>query len=152
MNTYHCDEDDAKDVYQATIISFYENIMMGRLSELKSTVKTYLFAIGKYKVLELQRKQGRFSALGIVPDVIDDENDEPVDPALVNLAVESLDRLGEPCKTLLKEFYFHRSTMAAIVAKLGYRNEDAAKSQKYKCLLRLKKIFRETYTKKQMHE
>lgn len=152
MNTYHCDENDAKDVYQSTIVSFYENVTSGRLTELKSTLKTYLFAIGKYKILELRRKQGRFSAIEDVPDVVEDAIDEPIDPALVSLAMQSLDALGEPCKALLQEFYFHHSTMTAIVARLGYKNEDAAKSQKYKCLLRLKKIFRSMYTKTSGHE
>ena len=56
----------------------------------------------------------------------------------MNLA---LDEIGEPCKTLLKDFYIKNLSMKDIQEKFGYTNTDNAKTQKYKCLQRLKKIF-----------
>ena len=90
----------------------------------------------------MKRKQGRHSILNETPD-IPEEIEELADPGLINLASLSLDRIGEPCKSLLQEFYYHGSSMAIIVQKLGYKNEDAAKSQKYKCLVRLRAIFKD---------
>ncbi|RZK15573.1 MAG: sigma-70 family RNA polymerase sigma factor, partial [Flavobacterium sp.] len=52
-----------------------------------------------------------------------------------------LDHLGEPCKTIIQDFYIHNLSMQDICEKFGYTNTDNAKTQKYKCLQRLKKIF-----------
>ena len=53
--------------------------------------------------------------------------------------------LGEPCRTLLEDFYIKASSMQDITEKFGYTNADNAKNQKYKCLMRLKKMFFAAY-------
>lgn len=55
-----------------------------------------------------------------------------------------MENLGEPCKTLLKDFYVYKLSMDEISEKFGYTNSDNAKTQKYKCLQRLKRYFFET--------
>jgi hypothetical protein len=49
--------------------------------------------------------------------------------------------LGEPCKSLLHAFYIEKKSMQEIAGSFGYTNAENAKTQKYKCLMRLKKIF-----------
>ncbi len=53
----------------------------------------------------------------------------------------ALTGLGEPCKTLIEDFYIRNMSMQAIAEKFGYTNPENAKTQKYKCMLRLKKLF-----------
>ena len=53
----------------------------------------------------------------------------------------SLIELGEPCSELIKDFYINKLSMEQIAEKFGYTNADNAKTQKYKCLQRLKKYF-----------
>jgi hypothetical protein len=54
---------------------------------------------------------------------------------------EALKLLGEPCKTIMEDFYMHNKSMQDICERFGYTNADNAKTQKYKCLQRLKKLF-----------
>jgi DNA-directed RNA polymerase specialized sigma24 family protein len=54
---------------------------------------------------------------------------------------KALLQLGEPCKTIIEDFYIHNKSMQDISEKFGYTNADNAKTQKYKCLQRLKKLF-----------
>jgi hypothetical protein len=54
---------------------------------------------------------------------------------------ESLDKLGEPCRSLIRDFYLNKMNMDDLAEKFGYTNADNAKNQKYKCLQRLKKMF-----------
>jgi hypothetical protein len=54
---------------------------------------------------------------------------------------EAMDGLGEPCVSIIRDFYVHGHSMESISAKYGYTNADNAKNQKYKCLQRLKKLF-----------
>jgi hypothetical protein len=53
----------------------------------------------------------------------------------------ALNSLGEPCKSLLEGYYLNKKDMQALAAEFGYTNSDNAKNQKYKCLMRLKKLF-----------
>ena len=53
----------------------------------------------------------------------------------------ALEQVGEPCRSLLKAFYHNDKSMQEITAAFGYTNSDNAKTQKYKCLTRLRKIF-----------
>ena len=50
-------------------------------------------------------------------------------------------KVGEPCKSLLEAYYIQKKHMIEIAADFGYTNADNAKTQKYKCLVRLKKLF-----------
>ena len=58
---------------------------------------------------------------------------------------KAMGSLGEPCKSLLEAFYFKKKTMQEIAGDFGYTNPENAKTQKYKCLTRLKKIFFSQY-------
>jgi len=59
----------------------------------------------------------------------------------------AINNLGEPCKSLLESFYFKNKSMLDIAQDFGYTNAENAKTQKYKCLMRLKKIFFSQYKK-----
>ncbi len=133
-----CDSELAKDIYQQTILIFYENIQSGRLSILTSQVKTYLFSIGRNKYYEAVREQQKRDALKV-------EDFDATDlPEELLLKVESsLDRLGEPCRSLLMEYYYHKRSMEQLVSMFDYKNADSAKNQKYKCLERLRKLMKE---------
>ena len=54
---------------------------------------------------------------------------------------EALNALGEPCRSIIEDFYIRDFSMESISDKFGYTNSENAKNQKYKCLQRLKKLF-----------
>ena len=54
---------------------------------------------------------------------------------------KAIDSLGETCKSLLEAYYLQKRNMQEIAFQFGYTNAENAKNQKYKCLVRLKKIF-----------
>ena len=56
------------------------------------------------------------------------------------LVQEALERLGEPCKTLLLLYYWEERSMAEIALELGFANADTAKSKKYQCKKALEKM------------
>jgi RNA polymerase sigma factor (sigma-70 family) len=149
LKQFNCSKTLAEDAWQQAIIIFYENVISGRLQNLSSSEKTYLFAIGKNKLRESGRQQMRVQDISDI-DVAEETTPEPLDQQMLDRAVASLDLLGEPCRSLLVEFYYHKSSMKQIVDKLGYKNEEAAKSQKYKCLVRLRRKFHAYDTKKVM--
>jgi RNA polymerase sigma-70 factor (ECF subfamily) len=53
---FSANEEQAKDAFQEAILDFNDNIIRGYLTEFSSSVKTYLFQIGKHKVVNLIKK------------------------------------------------------------------------------------------------
>lgn len=148
--SYRITSDQAVDLYQQAILCLYENIVGGKLDGIKSSLRTYLFAIGKYKTLEIYRYHARVSSLeGAIPDCeAFDAEDGDCNERLLELAKSCLSILGDPCRKVLESYYYHRQSMREIAETLGYKNEQTAKNQKYKCLLRLREIFRQEAEKK----
>lgn len=136
--------DDAKDIYQETIIVLHDKIKRGDF-ELNSKLKTFIYSVSRRLWLKKLGQKSRF--LGDINDYEDFvavENDVEVHQEkdkqfmLMNTALLGL---GEPCKTIIEDFYINGMSMFSICEKFGYTNADNAKTQKYKCLQRLKKIF-----------
>ncbi|MGB3180956.1 MAG: sigma-70 family RNA polymerase sigma factor [Cyclobacteriaceae bacterium] len=140
---FTCPLDEAKDIYQVSILTLYENVVQGKVRTLTSSIKTYLFAIGKNKALASNKKAQRFTSdFSDNMDVSAIENGHSSeDEERWRLVESSLDKLGDPCRTLLKQYYYHKKAVSDIAVELGYKNADTAKNLKYKCMKRLKKIF-----------
>lgn len=51
---------------------------------------------------------------------------------------QKMKELGEKCRQLLQLFYGAAMSMSAIAKKLDLRNEKVAKTQKYRCITKLK--------------
>jgi RNA polymerase sigma factor (sigma-70 family) len=137
-------EDEAKDVFQEAFIIFYEKALLPDF-ELKCAVATYIYSVSRRLWLKKLMEKNRFS--GIVAEDHDFVSIEDEFPEMVakekrlELMKSGLEELGEPCSTILKDFYIEKMSMDGITEKFGYTNPDNAKNQKYKCLQRLKKYF-----------
>jgi RNA polymerase sigma factor (sigma-70 family) len=136
--------DDAKDVFQEAMIVLYEKVRSGSF-ELNCQIKTYLYSVCRRLWLKRLQQLNRYSApLGdtesIVPVEEEIEGHEQRN-AEFEMMEKAINSLGEPCKSLLEAFYLQKQNMQVIAANFGYTNSDNAKNQKYKCLMRLKKIF-----------
>jgi RNA polymerase sigma factor (sigma-70 family) len=136
--------DDARDVFQEAMITLYEKVQTDSFF-LTCQIKTYLFSICKHLWLKRLQQMGRYSApLSTEEESVSVETDMD-DFAKKDAAFAIMDRalnsLGEPCKSLLEGYYLNKKDMQALAAEFGYTNSDNAKNQKYKCLMRLKKLF-----------
>jgi RNA polymerase sigma factor (sigma-70 family) len=141
-------EQEAKDVYQEAMIVFYER-MQDKNFELSCKIKTYLFEVSRRLWLKRLYQKGKFVGRieenDVFPEVVTELGIAEENENRFHSMYLSLSQLGEPCKSILEEFYFRNSTMEEITVKFGYTNPDNAKNQKYKCLQRLKKSFFSNY-------
>ena len=136
--------DDAKDVFQETMIVLYEKVRSGSF-ELNCQIKTYVYSVSRRLWLKRLQQNHRYTApIGSLDDEIsvdeDVEEHERIN-AEFDMMEKAITSLGEPCKSLLEAYYLQKQNMQEIAANFGYTNADNAKNQKYKCLMRLKKIF-----------
>jgi len=140
--------DDAKDIFQETMIVLYEKVRAGGF-ELNCQIKTYVYSVSRRLWLKRLQQMNRYA-----PSLQTVENAVPVEEEIerhetINDEYQAMEKaigsLGEPCKSLLEAYYFQKKNMHEIAAGFGYTNADNAKNQKYKCLMRLKKIFFSQY-------
>ena len=143
------DRDTLFEVYQDSIWRLWENIQQGKLTEekLSSPLVAYLqVGVGEKVMLETLRKQKENIAdeeqLRLLEDELDDIDDVLVQEERIETIRKILVDMGKPCSPLLKLFYWERLSWDVIANQLGYSNADTAKTQKYKCIQKLKTLFR----------
>ena len=136
--------DDAKDIYQEAIIVLYNKVKKGDF-ELNSKLKTFIYSVCRRLWLKRLSQMNRYG--GDIHDFqehlpVEDDVEEQGERDIQFTKMQSaLQLLGEPCKTIIEDFYIHNRSMQEICESFGYTNADNAKTQKYKCLQRLKKLF-----------
>lgn len=141
-------EQEAKDVYQEAVLAFYQKVQQPEFV-LTCKIKTYLYAVCRRLWLKRLAEKKRFhgnieeseSFLGIEEEMADIVEKEK----RFDTMSRAMEGLGEPCLSIIKDFYIHDLSMEVIGGKFGYTNADNAKNQKYKCLQRLKKLFFEKH-------
>jgi RNA polymerase sigma factor (sigma-70 family) len=135
--------DDARDIFQEAMIVLLEKSQSGSF-ELTCQLKTYIYAVCRRLWLKkLQQQQKYLPEIGMdeMVAVEEDLDAHDVQEQEYQVMNNSLQRLGEPCKSLLEAYYIQKKNMNDIARHFGYTNADNAKNQKYKCLMRLKKLF-----------
>jgi RNA polymerase sigma factor (sigma-70 family) len=136
--------DEAKDIFQEAMIVLYEKVRSGTF-ELNCQIKTYVYSVCRRLWLKRLQQLNRYSspvegveATVAVEEEVEAHEQRNTEFEMMNKAINGL---GEPCKSLLEAYYLQKRNMQDIAASFGYTNADNAKNQKYKCLIRLKKIF-----------
>ncbi|MDQ3291506.1 MAG: sigma-70 family RNA polymerase sigma factor [Bacteroidota bacterium] len=129
--------EDAQDLLQEAIITFYEKIMQDELT-LTASVTTYLMAICKNqwrRELEKRRRQENLAPekTGIAEEI----NTEPESPKLELSSF--VEQLGDKCRDILLGFYYFGQSISVIAQQHQYRTVHSASVQKFKCLERLRK-------------
>lgn len=136
--------DDARDIFQEAMIVLYENAKSTSFV-LTCKITTYLYSVCRrlwLKRLQQLNKYGTpvesLQEMVAVEEDVEDQEKRNTDFIIMERALGSL---GEPCKSLLEAYYLQKKGMTEIAEAFGYTNADNAKNQKYKCLMRLKKLF-----------
>ncbi len=134
-------EDDARDIFQDSLIIFYKKIKSGDLL-LSCTIKTYIYSICKNKWMDILRGNKNHSRLleneyrHLNEGIISYDHLEGVERK--KIISELLDLIGKDCKKVLYYFYYERLPMKDIAKKMGFSSEQSSKNKKLKCLKRLK--------------
>ncbi|MCB0513724.1 MAG: sigma-70 family RNA polymerase sigma factor [Bacteroidetes bacterium] len=132
-------KDEALDMYQDAVIILFEKAKQNKLNDIKCSVSTYLFGIGKFIFLKIKKKK---HTLAIAADfeMIDTENILLDNEIKHNILMNNFELLGEQCKKVLQLFYFEEKKLDEIQIILDYSNKEVLKSQKSRCLKQLKEL------------
>ncbi|MCW5516890.1 RNA polymerase sigma factor [Muriicola sp. Z0-33] len=143
---------DVLDIYQDAYIVFYENIGNGKLTELRSSISTYLMSIGKYMIMDRIRKDKKkirseelIASVGEIDSEIASYEIGNEELSTKQLLLRTyFDQLGEKCKAILTLFYYKKYSIKEIMIHGNYNSENVVKSQKSRCLRTLKELFKST--------
>ncbi len=136
--------DEARDIFQEAMIVVYEKAVSDDF-ELHCQLKTYIYSVCRRLWLKRLQQLQRYGNLieNVEETIAVDEDLELHDKHNTDFQImeTAMNKIGEPCKSLLDAYYLQKKNMQEIALEFGYTNADNAKTQKYKCLVRLKKLF-----------
>lgn len=147
IRTHGGNDDDARDVFQESLIVLYKNAFKQDF-KLTASPGTYLFSICKYMWKDLLKKKGEEVSFEVenMPDAWQEIDAHLEEEKKYKQVDEVLKSLGEKCLEILNNFYYKRFSMQKIASLFGYKSIDTAKTQKYKCLERARKMAAERYS------
>ena len=147
---YQGQPEDAADIFQEAIIVLYQKLQQPDF-HLHCQIGTYLFSVSKNLWLKKLNKNRHFQfRIEEEEEYVSVNEDLALHEEKENsfrVMEKALENIGEPCRSLLRAFYMEGRPMQQIASDFGYTNADNAKTQKYKCLVRLKKLFFEDNNK-----
>lgn len=148
---YQCEMEDAVEIYQKAYTILYLNVRNEKLTSLTSSIKTYLFSIGKNLFREKFRdKHNRLVNIEDVSNtnavnnqldsnVLDNYQDEHQKELVRHL----LNEIGDPCKKLLELMFIRGYSAEAVVREMGYSDERVVRKRKSLCLKKLREMVAE---------
>jgi RNA polymerase sigma-70 factor (ECF subfamily) len=144
---YQATDEDILDAYQDAMIALFENVQTGKLTELTSHIKTYIFSIGKYILLNKLKRQSRIVEIEQIPEQLDDFFYKKIELShRQTILLNALDELGGKCQELLVLFYYRQFSIEAIMHELGYQSTNVVKASKSRCMKKMKLIIEKKWT------
>ena len=139
---------DAEDIFQESISAAWLNLRQGRFSGTPSHFNAYLRQICKYKWIN-KRKSAAVKNISLggdenIPEQDDNQIAELKEQIKQSSLLESsLSSIGDKCRELLTLYYFKKQSLASIATQMNH-TEESVKTTKYRCMMKLRKIYLET--------
>jgi DNA-directed RNA polymerase specialized sigma24 family protein len=132
---------DAKDIFHDALIIYHEKSRQ-RDFAVETAPEAYVLGITRHlwlrKFADDRRKitaDDQTSYFSIPEDNFPTINE--------NRLLLLLERSGEKCLTLLRSFYFEKSSIQELKLRFGFRSEHSASVQKYKCIEKIRETIKQ---------
>ena len=136
------DKQIARDVFQNALIVMLERIHSDDF-KLTCISGTYLNSVSINIWRNLRRKSAQ-KAIEVEISDYDCNYTQTIRfeeiPEEYDRVASILEKIEDPCKSLLENFYLKGLSWDAIAEKMGYASAGSARNQKYKCIERIKRI------------
>lgn len=132
---------DAEDIFHKSFYILCDNIQAGK-NKKDGTVKQYIYSICWHLAYDETKRRDRATRKPITiehpmpPEEPWDELDRKT-----TLLTDTVNKLTEPCKSLLELFWFHLKRDAEIVHLMKYSSVDTVRNQRSRCMKKLKKEY-----------
>ncbi len=146
IKRFYIDEETALDFFQESIAGLYSNALRNKLDDSSVNVKTFLFAVGKYHILNHKNFEGN---IDLMEDLVSKAEEipgfaeEPLKKGEDSQkALAHLRDLGDPCKQILEAYYLHGKVLTTITEEFGYKNKKVLKAVKHRCIEKLRALLK----------
>lgn len=141
----NANQEMALDMFQESVLILYKNAKSGRLDTISSSIKTYLFAVGKRNYL-YRNRQHKVKAADL------ELEDLPIEQLIVfpkegnpmtdrqQLVATLLPKMRPTCRNILYLFYYQNQRLKEIAENLNYKNTNVVKVMKVRCMEALRKL------------
>ena len=138
--------EDAEDLYHKACVVFYNNIATGRISRdsLGNTqIKAYLNNTGKYILFNERRKRqvplsvDTERVMRLDEKTMDEEYDKEQDDKLFIIRTTVRD-MPQPCARILNLAVYLKKSNKEVAEIMNYSGEDTVKTQRSRCMKKLK--------------
>ena len=148
VNNFKLARDTAEDIYQDAFLALHQNIQNGKLVNLTVPLRTYLFQIGKNKIYDYFKKVKVEVDMDDISNLVSAENElgnfdsiyaDEEETEQRNLIVyNTVSQMESPCKEVLSYYYWDDKSMKEIADLMNYSSSDVAKTQKSKCMKKVR--------------
>lgn len=162
---FFANDTDKDDIFQNSFIALWQNIERGKIriengvltgsgnKEFKCSLTTYLMSIARYKNMELARSSVSKENLSDLTtdenlniNLIDDWLEDDYENAMFEVISDSISVMPPQCSKLLTKFYYENKKLDDMLDEIPeYNSKDALKSNKNRCLNRLKTYAKQLY-------
>lgn len=138
-------QEHAKDVYQEAFISMWNNVRNELFTpQNDSALQGYLYQIAKNKWMDVLRSKRFKTTQSLTEERTlflkqEDTIEEDTYDEKLNITMTAFKDLGQPCKDLLKTFYFEKKSLREIALHLNIE-ETSVRNKKYRCMEKLRAI------------
>lgn len=159
-NKFRKPEEYSMDLFHDSYMAMYDNILCGKLTpeNLTSSLYQYLLGIAIRKMQAGDRKTHEFDKVNLYrkgegedevldikvqKQIVEDAETEEAEKKheeLKDFVERAVSELKPPCDSLLRHFYWDRLSGSEIAQAMDYSNADSVKTQKNKCMKKLKPI------------
>jgi len=159
-NKFKKPEEYSMDLFHDSYMAMYDNILCGKLTpeNLTSSLYQYLLGIAIRKMQAGDRKSHEFEKVKLyhqgegddevldikvqkqIVEEAENEDAERKNEEMKDFVERAVAELTPPCDELLRRFYWDRLSGVEIAQAMNYSNADSVKTQKNKCMKKLKPI------------
>jgi RNA polymerase sigma-70 factor (ECF subfamily) len=133
--SYQLNSDELIDIYQDATIALFQNFVEKQLELEKSSVKTYLYGIGKHLIIKAVKRDSKMVRLDTSQErIVEIEVDVCDDSEQSRKVADAFKKLGEKCREVLELFYYRGFSIKEIVEATDYKDENTVKSHKSRCM------------------
>ena len=150
---------DCEDMVHDAFLTMYRKIQDGSLTELTCSLSTLVISF--VMNLAKKRRQEQHAVIDTIPMLAGQDENDALDIVDITVAREAIkkwmgdeqdmdheqqleavrqlvENMPEPCKTILWNYYWGGKSMKEIAEAMNYNNADVAKSQKSKCMTKVR--------------
>lgn len=146
--------ENAQDVFQEAFLACWKKLSTSKFEpKNRSQIEAYLFTIAKNKWIDQLRGVAKRKTISIndkMYQMATDETIQTFEPdkmeTRLSITLTAFENLGQACKDLLTQFYFHKLSLRDIAENL-HIEEASAKNKKYRCIQKLKELTLEKCSK-----